>query len=143
MKIKMLFIVYLLSVIGLFSNSIQAQFIIKINNIVDVKGEIHIGIYDDPAVFMGLSDQFIYKRVKVDSSIMLITIDSIPAGRYALSLFQDLNGNAEMDKNFFGIPKEPYGFSENYRPLFRAPEFEETDIVYNGLYLLVEIHLID
>jgi uncharacterized protein (DUF2141 family) len=37
-----------------------------------------------------------------------------------------------MDNNFFGIPKEQYGFSNNARALFGPPNFEDASFVLNG-----------
>jgi uncharacterized protein (DUF2141 family) len=47
-------------------------------------------------------------------------------GTYAVSCFHDVNGNGSMDTNFLGIPSEPYGASNNARPKFRAPNWQET-----------------
>lgn len=46
---------------------------------------------------------------------MTITVDGLPTGDFAISLFQDLNQNTELDTGFFGIPKEPYGFSGDWK----------------------------
>jgi len=46
-------------------------------------------------------------------------IEDVEAGEYALMVYYDENGNGRMDKNFIGIPKEPLGFSNRYRP--KAP----------------------
>ena len=35
----------------------------------------------------------------------------LPAGRYALRAFVDINGNGELDTGAFGKPKEPFAFS--------------------------------
>ena len=42
---------------------------------------------------------------------------------YAIAVFHDLNRNGVLDKNPFGIPTEPYGFSNNARNTFSAPSF--------------------
>ena len=54
------------------------------------------------------------------------------SGYYAISCFQDLNNNGILDKNLLGIPTEPYAFSQNARPKFRAPSWEEAQFYYNG-----------
>lgn len=41
---------------------------------------------------------------------------NVPAGIYALVVFLDENDNGFLDKNFIGIPREPVGFSNQYRP---------------------------
>ena len=43
-------------------------------------------------------------------------INDVPAGDVALLVYVDENNNGVMDKNFIGIPKEPLGISNNYRP---------------------------
>ena len=40
-------------------------------------------------------------------------------------LYHDENGDGKMNRNFFGIPKEPFGFSNNVKPKFSMPTFEE------------------
>jgi len=37
-----------------------------------------------------------------------------------------------MDNNFFGVPKEQYGFSNNARALFGPPDFENAAFVLKG-----------
>jgi hypothetical protein len=37
----------------------------------------------------------------------------LPPGRYAIQLFQDLNGNSQLDHSSRGLPLEPVGFSGN------------------------------
>lgn len=40
-------------------------------------------------------------------------IESLPYGTYAIKVFHDINGNGQLDTKMFGIPSEPYGFSNN------------------------------
>lgn len=50
---------------------------------------------------------------------------SLEPGEYAVAVFHDENGNGKLDKRLMGIPKEPYGFSNNFRPKFSAPKFSD------------------
>lgn len=50
--------------------------------------------------------------------------EGVPAGRYALSIIHDENGNGKLD-TFAKIPREGYGFSGNPAMRFGPPEFEE------------------
>ena len=43
-------------------------------------------------------------------------IQNIPPNEYALLVYHDENSNDRIDKNFIGIPREPLGFSNNYKP---------------------------
>jgi uncharacterized protein (DUF2141 family) len=49
----------------------------------------------------------------------------VPAGRHAVSVAHDANGNRKVDTNLVGIPKEQWGVSNNIRPTMRAPRFAE------------------
>ena len=43
-------------------------------------------------------------------------IGDVPTGAVAVLVYLDENDNRALDKNFIGIPKEPLGLSNNYRP---------------------------
>ena len=47
---------------------------------------------------------------------------------YSFSFYHDVNSNKKLDKNFIGIPKEPYGFSNNQAGRFGPPNFEDSKI---------------
>ena len=49
----------------------------------------------------------------------------LPEGIYAIALFVDANKNLKIDKNFLGIPKEQFGFSNNAMGKLSAPSFEQ------------------
>jgi uncharacterized protein (DUF2141 family) len=43
-----------------------------------------------------------------------------------IAIFQDLNGDGKLTKNSFGLPIEPYGFSNNARSTFGPPSFSQS-----------------
>lgn len=43
-----------------------------------------------------------------------------------IAIFQDLNGDGKLTKNSFGLPTEPYGFSNNARSTFGPPSFSQS-----------------
>ena len=51
--------------------------------------------------------------------------ENIPYGDYSIRLFHDENGNKILDKGLFGLPKEPYGYSNNARGRLSAPKWED------------------
>lgn len=50
-------------------------------------------------------------------------IADLPPGAYAVAVFQDLDGNGVLKKNFLGIPREPIGHSQNPVLRFGPPSF--------------------
>jgi uncharacterized protein (DUF2141 family) len=94
-------------------------------------GEIYIGLYDKSRDFKSL--EYAYKRqvAKTDAKSLKVHFDDIVNGKYALSLFQDENNNQKLDKNFLGIPKEGYGFSNNPKTL-TEPTFNDAVFEVKG-----------
>ena len=52
-------------------------------------------------------------RVDVAAGNRVAVFDGLPAGAYAMKAFHDLDGDGTLDFNPFGIPTEPYAFSNN------------------------------
>ena len=53
------------------------------------------------------------------------TFDSLPPGAYAVCAFHDRDGSGRLTENFLGMPQEEWGMSNDPRPKFRAPRFEQ------------------
>lgn len=61
-----------------------------------------------------------------DTEWVTFEFDSLVAGEYVISAFQDVNGNGKLDMGWKG-PKEPYGFSgprPRFMPKFNDLKFE-------------------
>ena len=121
MKILALYVLCML-----FSKATEptATLQVDITNVKSGNGKILIGIYKPDEKFGG-GKSSISKIIEVNSAMDQTAVFKLEPGRYALALYHDLNGNNKIDKNLVGIPKEPYGFSKNFRPRFSAPSFED------------------
>lgn len=110
--------------VGSVSND-NPQLTIKIQNIQKIQGEIVIGIFNTDKDF--LKDGVAIKNytIKVDRKTAKLVIDDLPAGDYAISMFHDVNSDGVCNRNFLGIPKEPYAFSNNFKPKMSAPKFQD------------------
>ena len=106
---------------------------VEVANIANKNGKIVIGLYNkDDNTFADVSK--FYKSVTLDvyGTKVAYKFKDIPNGAYAIAVFHDENGNGKLDKNFLGIPKEGYGFSNNIRPKLRGATFKESRFVLNG-----------
>jgi uncharacterized protein (DUF2141 family) len=66
----------------------------------------------------------------------------VPAGRYGIVVIHDENSNMKLDRNFFGIPKEGFGFSNNPRVAVSAPSFQAAAVPVSCPATKIEIRLI-
>lgn len=56
----------------------------------------------------------------------VIEIEIIKPGKYSFKYFHDKNNNKILDFNWFGVPNEGFGFSNNAKGTFGPPAFEKT-----------------
>ncbi|AFL79621.1 hypothetical protein Aeqsu_0091 [Aequorivita sublithincola DSM 14238] len=119
---------YLLLLFPLLFVNAQSQthtLTVTIHNIENVKGTLEIGLFNSNERFLEEGQAYKSKTVKVKNTSETFVIKDIPPGTYAISMFQDLNDDKICNQNLFGIPKEPYAFSNNFKPKFSAPSFED------------------
>jgi uncharacterized protein (DUF2141 family) len=89
------------------------------------KGKVSVAVCDQ-AHFL---KQCIYTAsVPAKSSELTVPVTGVPAGTWAVMAYQDVNENGELDRYFFGLPKENYGFSRDARGKFGPPSFDDASI---------------
>lgn len=98
---------------------------IKFTGIRNNRGLIAIGINNSPESWPREPQKNAYweKRNVVDGEL-IVRIENLDYGTYAISVLDDENRNFEMDM-FMAIPKEGFGFSGNPRVKFSPPKFED------------------
>lgn len=112
----------------LFASTLIANDItVEVTNLLNTNGKLSIGLYNkNDDTFANMSKYYKSVNLKIDDSKVIYRFKNIPNGTYAVAVVHDENENKELDKNFFGVPKEGYGFSNNIRPSFRGANFEES-----------------
>jgi len=76
-------------------------------------GTVMVALFNSAGGFDGRSGQSIASAAISASGRVVATFDNLPAGDYAVKAFHDLNGDGQMNTNPFGMPTEPYAFSNN------------------------------
>ncbi|MBW1295935.1 DUF2141 domain-containing protein [Aquimarina litoralis] len=117
------------------TNTIQIQ----ISNIKSSEGTISIGLYNSEESFY--KKTFKSKKVKSEKGELIVTLENIPKGTYAISLFHDENDNNKLDTNLFKIPKEPYGTSNNAKGRFGPPSWEDAKFSVSDTEVIQSIKL--
>ena len=76
------------------------------------RGAIMVALFDSEAGY-DKSAPVQALRVPVGGAPVKAAFAGLKPGRYAAKSFHDLNGDGSMNVNMFGIPTEPFGFSNN------------------------------
>ena len=115
----------LLSYLFLFIPTDIGTIHLEVQNIKPSKGSIKVAIFGTEETFL-VDDKAIqgHSVATTNSDKLIITLKDLPFGTYAIAIYQDLNDNDNLDTNLFGVPKEPYGFSNNARSKWGPPKYE-------------------
>lgn len=96
---------------------------VSVTNISSAQGTIMVGLYNT-------EDQFLRKpfkslSIKAKKGIVQVVFTDIPMGTYAISAYHDEDDNNKLNTNFIGIPKEPYGASNDAKNMFGPPRWKD------------------
>ena len=100
-----------------------ADIVVHVRNVVP-EGTVRLGLYTEAAYPDNDATPVASADVPARTGETVIELRNVPPGTYAIETYQDLNNNGKMDFTLVGIPKEPYGFSRDARPLLSKPGFD-------------------
>lgn len=126
----LLFII--LSTILLLNNNLYLEIVIP--NIKQ-DGIIYIAIYDNADDYSSgdeSQDIMAYNIIEPVFKGVYSKKIYLKKGVYAIKVLVDNNDNGKMDLNFFGIPKEQFGFSNNVLGILGVPKFEKASFKLNS-----------
>lgn len=105
---------------------------VTVTGLRSAKGKVLACLTAQPKAFPDC-DKDPAARAATVSAGTQVTLDfgHVPAGRYAISLFHDENGNGRMDKNLM-LPREGYGFSRDAPVRFGPPSFKAAAFQVEG-----------
>ncbi|HWR52906.1 MAG TPA: DUF2141 domain-containing protein [Bryobacteraceae bacterium] len=72
------------------------------------------------------------EAARAHPGITTMTFEDLPPGTYAIVLLHDENENKKLDKNFFGVPREGWGMSNNPKAHGAAPAFSRARFVFRS-----------
>ena len=106
---------------------------ITISNIEIQEGSLLLQLFQDSTQFPGavVSEAFIQEKKATNNEIVFV-FNNLADGYYAIAVFQDLNEDKQLNTKKFGIPAEPFAFSNNALRKFRPPYFSQAQFLVKG-----------
>jgi uncharacterized protein (DUF2141 family) len=111
---------------------VAANLTVNVSGIAQSTGEIGCALYKGGDGFPMDNSKATQIWLRADTAGVVCSFSDLPDGTYAVAVSQDFNGNKKVDTNFVGMPTEPWGASNNARPLLRAPRFDEASFKIAG-----------
>ena len=103
---------------------------VQVSNVRSAKGLVHIDIC--PAALFLKKNCPYSATAPARAGTTIVVARGIPAGSYAVQAFHDENGNGDVDRALFGIPKEGVGFSNDARIARGPPKFADAVFAFDG-----------
>ncbi|KLT65954.1 DUF2141 domain-containing protein [Pedobacter sp. BMA] len=112
--------------------AVPVEAVVNVNGIRTTKGNLIIQIYRDELSYENEQPykQLIFKKNEIESGSTTVKF-SIESGVYGFTLVDDENANGRIDKNFIGVPKEGFGFSNFFMEKLKKPKFGQFQINVN------------
>ena len=102
-----------------------------------------VGVYNSQLGFLSHDVKWAVASAVVSAAGIRHGIDFLlPTRIYAVVVAQDINLNHSLDKNLFGIPKEPVGISNGFKSRLRRPTFAECALELRPPRKQIEIELV-
>ena len=118
----------------------KASLRVEVQNVRVLTGSVHLALFRSGKDFPK-GKPVETKKLTAGSKSVQIQF-AVEPGDYAIAVYHDENGNGKMDKQIFGIPKEPYGFSNDIKPVMSAPKFSECQFTVSKDGKAISIKLI-
>lgn len=115
---------------------------IEITNVKRSGGKLRLAVFR-PTDKFGSGKPSLYKIIAIDKPATQRVDFELEPGQYAVAVYHDVNSNDKLDKNLVGYPSEPFGFSNNYRPVVSAPKFKDCSFEVGSTTKQISIRLLD
>lgn len=115
---------------------------VTVDNLLHAKGLVTADLHDDtPENFLKRGKKLARVRVPAEKGQVTFCVPVPKPGIYAIGVYHDENGNKRFDKNFLGIPVEPFGISNNPTIVFSKPSIEDStfDVGENGAEITISV----
>ncbi len=102
--------------------ALASDLTINVEGIEKAQGTIMLGLFDQATYDESGSIQG--ANLKVEGDRVTVTFEGLVPGEYAVKLFHDVNDDGEMNTNPFGMPTEPFAFSNDARGRFGPAKWD-------------------
>lgn len=103
-------------------------------------GNLRASLYSDPATFRKEDKAVQVVAIPAASGDVQLAFRDVPAGRYAVMVYHDANGDGKLNLRLGMFPSEGYGLSNNPQ-VFGPPKFADSAFDVGADGAAIEIRL--
>lgn len=113
---------------------------VRVTGLSSSMGTVEVSLFNNTEAFM--KEPYLQESGKANEEGVFETeFVSLTEGEYAIVVVHDANDNQKLDRGYFGFGAEDYGYSNNVRPWFGRPDFDQAKFTVDQPGTVVEISL--
>jgi len=99
---------------------------VRVSGIRSEKGKVILNVFKDNETYNKEKPYktFVFDKKAIVNGTLIVKCELEP-GIYGITLVDDENANGKIDKNFIGMPKEGFGFSNFFMEKLKKPSFDD------------------
>lgn len=114
---------------------------IRVKGLKNQSSSLYVAVFDSAKGFPKPEHSRETTTVPITEDTADFSLSLPDSATTGIAVFQDLNGDGKLTKNSFGLPIEPYGFSNNARSVFGPPSFSQAAFLVSEKMPLMEIRV--
>lgn len=111
--------------------------IVEVRGLEFSEGKVRFVLFDSEENFF--KEAIAYGDLDVTDNGATWVVNDLPFGTYAVTVHHDVNDNGEMERAWYGKPKEPTGASTNPKLKFGPPTFEKSRFEFAAAEMTLSI----
>ena len=111
------------------ASTVAGELRVSMDGVRSNSGKLRVSLFRTPDSFATKAGRFMEVVIPANTGINEAVFTNGPEGTYGLAAFHDENDNIEFDKNFFGIPKEGFGFGNDAPVFFGTHNFSDAMVI--------------
>jgi uncharacterized protein (DUF2141 family) len=123
------------------ANAKYGKLTVIITGFTNETGNCRFALDNSKFVYEREDTVWIGKVIQIVNKQVIVVIDSLQYGEYAVRVFHDENKNEIIDTNILGIPTEDYGYSNNVSSWFGPPSWDRANFIFDKTEMTIEIEI--
>ena len=117
--------------LGLSTQAHAADLVFTVEDL-EPGGQLMCTLYDNARTWLKSPGYLAAVTAPVEKTTAECVFPDVEPGDYAVSFIHDVDNSNDLDLTWFGMPKEPWGCSNDAPVRFGPPKFEDALITHPG-----------
>ena len=112
---------------------------VQVQGLLTTNGPVICTLYDGPDHWLKQVGHVATVKAAAGDGKATCTFPDVPTGTYAVSFIHDVDSDGALNTNWLGLPREPWGVSNDAPMRYGPPAFEEAAFTHPGATVVASV----